>query len=132
MTSTRPSFSRRMQACDFFVSFMGPSSPSRCRGGLPRQVLPLPGSRSLLGGGLLPDDLLRHLEGAVGGRDTAVDGRLEQHLLDLVRGEAVAEGGAGVEGQLVEVTARDQRGERDAAARTPVKARPVPDLAPRV
>src|SRR5690606_4683670 len=77
---------------------------------------------SLLRCGLLPDDLLGHAEGAARGRDAAVHGRLEQDLLDLVGGQAVAQGRAGVGGQLLQVTAGDQGGQRDAAAGAPVQA----------
>src|SRR5690606_2895551 len=64
--------------------------------------------------------------------DAAVHGRLEQDLLDLVGGQAVAQGRAGVGGQLLQVTAGDQGGQRDAAAGAPVQAGPVPDTAPGV
>ena len=61
-----------------------------------------------------------------------VHGRMEEHLLDLVGGQAVAERGADVHRQLVVAAERDQRSQRDAAAGPPVETRPRPDLAPRV
>ena len=45
----------------------------------------------------LVERALRHREGRVGGGYTAVDGRLEQHLGDLLVGQAVADGAADVE-----------------------------------
>ena len=71
-------------------------------------------------------------ERAVRGRDAAVDGGVQQHLADLLRRETVPARGADVQRELVEAAERDQRGQRDAAARSPVKARARPDLAPRV
>src|SRR6476659_385382 len=43
--------------------------------------------------------LLRDGKGVVGGRDAEVDGRLEEDLLDLLDGEAVASGCAHVHGE---------------------------------
>src|SRR3954454_4918777 len=132
-TSVCPSFSRRTQLWDFFVSFMVPILPQRGAG---RRLAPQSvrsAARASLGGrGLLSYDLLGHLERAVRRRYAAVDGRLQQHFLDLTGGQAVAQGGADVGGELVRVAARDQGGEGHAAARAPVEAGAVPDLAPRV
>src|SRR5581483_2875808 len=57
---------------------------------------------------------------------------LQQHFLDLVVGETVAARAADVQRELVELTARDERGDRDGAPRSPVEPRSRPDLAPRV
>src|SRR5829696_3699580 len=79
-----------------------------------------------------PEHALRDREGAVRGRDAAVDRALEQDLLDLVLAEAVAQGGVDVHLELLEVAVSDERGERDGAAGAAVEAGAVPDLVPGV
>ena len=88
-----------------------------------------------IGGGhgvLLVADLLGDAERGVGGGHAAVDRGLQQDLLDLVHGQAVAAGGAQVQRQLLVVAAGDQRGERDHRAAAPVEPGPGPDPAPGV
>src|SRR4029079_3682699 len=75
---------------------------------------------------------LRDGERRVGRRDTAVDGALEQHLLDVVPRHADPARRPQVELELPLAAERHHRGQRDQAARAPVEARPRPDLAPRV
>src|SRR6478752_9715266 len=65
--------------------------------------------------------LLRDGEGVVGGRHTEVDGRLEEDLLDLLDGQAIASSRAYVHGELVPVVAGDERGQRDCAAHATVE-----------
>jgi ABC-type Fe3+ transport system permease subunit len=61
----------------------------------------------LLRSGLLPDDRLRHFERGVRRRYAAVDGGLQQHLLDLGRSQPVAQRRPGVEGEFVEAARLD-------------------------
>ena len=79
---------------------------------------------------LLVQHFLRDREGAVGRRGAAVDRGLQQHLLDLVGREAVAQRGAHVHGELALAAERDERGQRDRAAHAPVDSGPRPDTAP--
>ena len=81
---------------------------------------------------LLVEHALRDRERAVRRRNAAVDRALQQHLLDLVRGQAVPERRADVHRQLVLAPERDERRQRDRAPHPPVEARPRPDLAPGV
>ena len=62
--------------------------------------------------------------------NAAVDGALQQHLADLVRRETVSQRRTHVHLELVLAAGRDERRQRDAAARAPVEPRPRPDLAP--
>src|SRR4051794_39600922 len=71
-------------------------------------------------------------EGSVGGRNPAVDRALQEHLLDLFVGEAVAHGSPDVQRQLLELRPRHERGQGDAAASLAVEPGPRSDLAPRV
>src|SRR5215210_353899 len=81
---------------------------------------------------LFVQDALEHVEGAVRGRDAALYGRLQQHLADLLRRQPVPAGAADVQREFVETAERDQRGQRDAAARPAVETGTRPDLAPRI
>ena len=65
-------------------------------------------------------------------RHPAVDGGLQQHFLDLVDGEPVAQRGAHVHRQLLVVAPGDQRGQGHHRAAAAVQARSGPDPAPRV
>src|SRR5882757_5753383 len=76
------------------------------------------------------EDALCGGEGRVGRGDSAVDGRLQEHFLDVVGGEAVAQRGPDVHGQFVQVAVGDQGGQGDAAAGAPVESGAGPDLAP--
>src|SRR5690606_12486826 len=80
----------------------------------------------------LGDHTLGDGERRVRGGDSTIDRRLQEHLLDLVGRQPVAERGAHVHRQLVQVPAGDQGGQRDAAAGPAVQAGAVPDLVPRV
>jgi hypothetical protein len=75
---------------------------------------------------------LRDRERAVRGRDAAIHGALEQDFLDLVDGETVPQRRSDVHRELVLATRRDERRNRDAAARPAIEARPRPDLPPGV
>src|SRR5882757_3206905 len=107
MTRTRPSFSRRTQACRFLVSFMVPIL-LRAGAGRPRghpthrrltaaRLTASPGSRltgsQLLGIGarLLGYDGPGGVERGPGGGQSAVDAGVQQGLLYLGRGQAVAQ-----------------------------------------
>src|SRR5215217_3612284 len=84
---------------------------------------------------LLPgfgEDTLGDGEGGVGRGHPTVDGALEEYLFYLFFRQAVANGGAHVQLQLVEAAQRDQRGECDAASRLAVQAGAGPDLTPGV
>src|SRR3981081_536550 len=70
-------------------------------------------------------------KGRVGGGHSAIDGRLQQDLLDLIPGHPVVQRAAQVQHQLLVVTQGDQHPDRDAASRPTVATRPVPDLPPR-
>ena len=76
--------------------------------------------------------LLRDAERGVGGGDAAVDGGLQDELLDLVDREAVAACCPDVQGQLLVVAPRDQRGEGDQGAAATVEPRSGPDATPGV
>ena len=81
---------------------------------------------------VLLQDPLGDRERAVRRGHAAVDGALEQNLLDLVRRDPVAQRGAHVHRELVLASGRDERRDRDAAPRPAVEARSRPDLAPGV
>src|SRR5215210_8663206 len=78
------------------------------------------------------EDTLGNCEGRVGRRHPTVDGALEEYLSNLSFRQAVADGGAHVQLQLVEAAQRDQRGKGDAASRPAVQAGAGPDLTPGV
>src|SRR3954463_10549148 len=80
----------------------------------------------------LVEHALRDCERAVGRRDAAVDGALEQDLLQLVARQAVAERRPHVHRQLVLATRGDEGDDRDDAARPAVEPGARPDVAPRV
>src|SRR5271170_771124 len=86
----------------------------------------------LLLGAVLVDRAARDGEGPIGHRDAGVQADLEQHLADLVLGEAVAEGGLRVHGQLILVLQGGEHGQRDDGALRPAQAGAGPDLAPGV
>src|SRR5215217_6763813 len=88
-----------------------------------RDLLHLPG---------FGEDTLGDGEGGVGRGHPTVDGALEEYLLHLFFRQAVANGGAHVQLQLVEAAQRDQRGECYAASRLAVQAGAGPDLTPGV
>jgi hypothetical protein len=69
-------------------------------------------------------------EGSVGVGHSAIDGGLQQQLLDLVVGHAVAARGPHMHRQLLVMAAGDQRGERDQRPAAPIQARARPDRAP--
>src|SRR5580700_9526216 len=79
------------------------------RAGSLASVLPLLGA-------VLADRAVRDGEGAVRHRDAGVQADLEQHLADLILGQAVAQRGLGVHGQLVLVLQGGEDGERDDGA----------------
>src|SRR3984957_17674259 len=71
------------------------------------------GARSgLLLGPELVDRAAGDCEGAIGHRDARVQAYLEQHLADLLLGEAVAERRLGVHGQLILMLQGGQHGQR--------------------
>src|SRR5829696_1649702 len=57
---------------------------------------------------------------------------MQQHLLDLVGGDAVAKRSAHMHGQLLVVAHRGQDGQGDAGAGASIQARAAPDVAPGV
>src|SRR5947209_4560115 len=74
--------------------------------------------------------LARDPEGGICRRDATVDRALQQDLFDLGPCQAVAEGGAEMERQLLMMPERDEGGECDGAAHAPVEPRPRPDFPP--
>src|SRR4249919_650860 len=72
------------------------------------------------------------MESGVGGRNTGINRALQEHFLDLVARYAIVERGAHVQLELVAAVQRDHQAERQEAAGVARKARPRPDLAPRV
>src|ERR1700722_813734 len=90
------------------------------------------GLSGLLLGPVLVDRAVGDGESAIGDRDARVQADLEQHLADLVLGEAVAEGGLGVHRQLILVLEGGQHGQRDDRALRTAQPGPGPDLAPGV
>src|SRR5699024_6600348 len=79
---------------------------------------------------VLGEHLTGHCECRVRRGNTDVDRGLQQHLDDLVAGEAVAERRANVEPQLVEVSARHQCGEHSDGAVPVTQAGSGPDATP--
>src|SRR5829696_4444156 len=102
-------------------------------------MLPRPMSATRAGGRIgasltlhLLEGLARHAERVDRGRHAAVDRHLQEHLGDLLLGDAVADGAFHVELQLVRLPEGRQHGEVEHAARTALEAGPAPDRAPAV
>src|SRR5205085_9395194 len=71
-------------------------------------------------------------EGAAGGGHAAVDGALQEDLLDLGGRHAVAQGSSHVEGEFLGSVQGDEERQGEAAAETAVQTRAAPDLSPGV
>src|ERR1022692_1882027 len=80
----------------------------------------------------LLENLFGHMKRAVGRRYAAIDGRLQQHFLDLVTRDTVVECGADMEPEFIGPIQGYHHRHRDQAARMPRQARPGPYLAPGV
>src|SRR6185436_13939570 len=74
--------------------------------------------------------LARVAEGVDARRDAAIDGNLEQDLLDLVLGDAVLQGALDVQLQFLRTAERAEHRQVDDAAGAAVQARPGPQRAP--
>src|SRR5262249_25445646 len=73
-----------------------------------------------------------HAKRRIRGRNPAVNGGLEEHLLQLLDRDTVVEGRAEVQPELLFTVQRDQQGHGDAAPRAAIESWSRPDLAPRV
>src|SRR5215204_702462 len=115
-----------------------PRPPSRSRAGAanaPARALPARRRRCRPACALrvlLAHDLLEDRERAVRRGHAAVDRALEQHLLDLLAGEAVRKRRSDVHCELALAVERDERHQRYGTSHTPVEPGSRPDLAPRV
>src|SRR5712692_5324248 len=85
----------------------------------------------LRSGGLI-QDARRDRERVVSRRDTRVDRDLQQYLLDLGGGQAVAQRGPDVHGEFVVPAQRREGGQRDHAPLRSAQPGPCPDLPPGV
>ena len=101
---------------------------------LPRPTKPIVVPGLSTGGSALVgeviEDLLGDAEGLQAGRHAAVDGGLQQHLLDLLLRGAVVDRPAHVAAELGRAVQRREHREVDEAAGLALEARTVPDRAP--
>src|SRR5712691_12413216 len=90
------------------------------------------GGRTVSANARLLERLARQAEMLDAGRHAAIDRDLQQHLGDLLLGDAVLDRALHVRLELVMAVERGQHGEVEHAARAPVEAGPVPDRAPAI
>src|SRR6266446_443600 len=78
------------------------------------------------------EDVAGGLEGVEAGRDAAIDGDLQEDLLDLLLGEAVGQRAVDMQLELGPAIERRQHGEVQHRTRLLRQARACPDIAPAI